>query len=436
MLPPKLKPLSSAHQPQWRRPLTILKDARILMKDETIDNPTETQSPGFFPKAQPDGLLASVLLAFLATAGLFYVNIMPALVAGLIDGLGFTNEQAGLVASANVYGAAIGALISVFLIKRLPWKPLSLILLLCLIGIDLISILPRTAAVMIALRFCDGLVGGTLVGTGLAVIARTKMPDRAFGMLLVVQYGLGGLGIMFLPKLVPLYGAKVLFLALASFSVVTLLMLGFLSAYPPKKQVALDISKQVEAVKLWPLVVTLGAIFMFQAANMAMAAFIIGLGRYFGLALDFISPALGAASWIAAAGAVLVIILADRFGRFWLLMGAIALSVAGTWAFHFSSSQGVYLMANIVTGITWAFVIPYLFGMCAEFDKAGQTAALGGFFSKMGLASGPAVGAFLLTHQNYGLLIDLSAIGLGISMVAALFAALSIDRRKRRLLAA
>ena len=31
-------------------------------------------------KAAPDGEIARVLLAFLAAAGLFYVNIMPALV--------------------------------------------------------------------------------------------------------------------------------------------------------------------------------------------------------------------------------------------------------------------------------------------------------------------------------------------------------------------
>ncbi len=78
------------------------------------------------PRAAPDGLLACVLLAFLATAGLFYVNIMPALVAGLIDGLGFSNREAGFVGSANVYGAACGALVAVFLVRRLPWRRVEL----------------------------------------------------------------------------------------------------------------------------------------------------------------------------------------------------------------------------------------------------------------------------------------------------------------------
>ena len=61
-------------------------------------------------KASPNGEIARVLLAFLASAGLFYVNIMPALVDGLIHGAGFSNRQAGMVGSSNVYGAALGAL--------------------------------------------------------------------------------------------------------------------------------------------------------------------------------------------------------------------------------------------------------------------------------------------------------------------------------------
>ena len=193
-----------------------------------------TGSTGGLRRAAPDGIVACVLLAFLATAGLFYVNIMPALVAGLIDGLGFSNQEAGFVGSANVYGAACGALIAVFLVRRLPWRRTAVVLFLLLLSLDLVSTLVTSAWPLIALRFLHGVVGGTSVGIGLAVMARTAIPDRAFGMLLTVQYGAGGIGLMFLPGLAKNYGPEVLFLALASFTLVTLAMLPFLAAYPPK----------------------------------------------------------------------------------------------------------------------------------------------------------------------------------------------------------
>jgi len=80
------------------------------------------------PVAEPNGEIARVLLAFLATAGLFYVNIMPALVDGLIEGLGFSNREAGFVGSANVYGAALGAFSAVFVVKRINWRAAAVVL--------------------------------------------------------------------------------------------------------------------------------------------------------------------------------------------------------------------------------------------------------------------------------------------------------------------
>ena len=86
-------------------------------------------------------MAAMIFLAFLASAGLFYVNIMPAIVDGLKEGLAFTDRQAGFVASANVYGAAVGALLIVFIVKRIDWRRVSYSLLTALIITDLLSML-------------------------------------------------------------------------------------------------------------------------------------------------------------------------------------------------------------------------------------------------------------------------------------------------------
>ena len=56
-------------------------------------------------------------------------------------------------------------------------------------------------------------------------------------------------------------------------------------------------------------------------------------------------------------------------------------------------------------GITWGFTISYLLGLASRFDSTGQMAAMGGFASKMGLASGPVVTAMLLGKDNYELII-------------------------------
>src|SRR3546814_2051198 len=71
----------------------------------------------------PDRLWLYALLALVATAGFFYVNIMSAIVDGLVTALGFSNEQAGTVGAANIYGASVGSLIAVLLVRRVRWRP-------------------------------------------------------------------------------------------------------------------------------------------------------------------------------------------------------------------------------------------------------------------------------------------------------------------------
>src|SRR3546814_797864 len=147
------------------------------------------------PVAQaPDRLWLYALLALVATAGFFYVNIMSAIVDGLVTALGFSNEQAGTVGAANIYGASVGSLIAVLLVRRVRWRPTLLSLLSLLLLLDLGSLAILDPGTLTAMRALHGLVGGTAVGTAYSVMARTHSPDRAFGMLLLVQFGLGGLG--------------------------------------------------------------------------------------------------------------------------------------------------------------------------------------------------------------------------------------------------
>jgi len=373
-------------------------------------------------------MIARVFLAFLSTAGLFYVNILPALVDGLITALGFSNQQAGTVASANLYGAAFGALLIVFLIKKLNWQLMAVLLLFGLISIDLTSIYVSQANTMIALRFADGFIGGMLVGTGFSIIARTQGPDRTFGVLLFVQFGLGGLGVMTLPGLVDQYGTKALFLSLIAFSTVTLLMLPFLPEYRVDEKAAAQRKIDHGKIRVLPLVLTLIAIFLFQAANNSLYAYIIGLGEFFGQQGAMITTTLGVAAWLGLVGAGLVVVISDRFGYVKSLLAGMMVTVVGTWALLHSDMGWIWITANCLVGITWAYTISYLLGLVSRFDAAGQMAAMGGFASKMGLASGPAIAGVLLGENNYALIIWVAVLGLVLSLLVILFPARMQDQ--------
>ena len=102
------------------------------------------------------------------------------------------------------------------------------------------------------------------------------------------------------------------------------------------------------------------------------------------------------ANIIAIAGALLVYKVGTKFGRAKPII--IGTSVAGlfTFALHWTELASVYFIANAITGITWAFTIPFLLGLCAALDKKGQIVIFAGFVSKIGLASGPLIAAMVI----------------------------------------
>ncbi len=216
--------------------------------------------------------------------------------------------------------------------------------------------------------------------------------------------------------------------AFCLFSLTTLVMLQFLPDYPVKPSSPRTPGAAPDRLQLGPLLLALVSVFFFQAANMGLFAFIIGLGKNHGLEVAFVSETLGIANWIATLGAVLVIVVSTRFGIFKPILGGMLLTLAGTYVFNYSDVKWIWIAANIGTGITWNFVISHLLGMCARFDQTGQTAVWAGFASKMGLASGPMLFSFIVGVGNYAALIAMALVLLTFATLTSAIPAWLLDR--------
>lgn len=396
--------------------------------NEAADNmtPPTATAPDSAPRESP---WLYVLLALLGTAGFFYVNLAAAIVDGLTGTLGFSSAQAGTVMSANIYGASVGGLIAVFVVRRLPWRPMLVGLLCVLLALELASLLVHSYHVLLPLRAVDGLIGGLSVGIALSLLARTRFPDRAFGALLVFQFAFGGLGSWWLPGLVKDHGTWVLFACMAAMDVAAVIAAIFLrmrDATPSTHGVATANVPAARAVAL--TAATLLALFLFQAANMSLFAFIIPLGQSHALTLPFISQTVGWTTWIGTLGALFVIVFGTKFGRTRPLFIAMIVTLIGIAGLYWSSHKGIFFGANASTAITWSFVIPYLFGIVSMLDRTGRLATLAGFISGLGLASGPLFAGWVVGPHDYAPLISMALAFLVIASVAMLVAARRVDR--------
>ena len=355
-----------------------------------------------------ESTLAAVMYAILATAGLFYVNLGGAFLSAFVDGLGVGRDEAGLIVSANKYGAAAGALIATFLVKNIPWRKSAAVLIVLMMIVDIISSQITSADNLIAIRFLHGTIGGISVGIGLSVIARTINPDKIFGMLLVVQYSFGSVGIWTVPRLVESFGHMAVFGVLMLFSLMTLLILPFI----PNVREAKSTNNPFKINFSFLLVLALGALFLFQASNMGVADYAFELGKDIGLVNTEISNLLTAANIISISGGLLVYVIGTKYGRTIPLFLGVTVSAIFTFLLHYSENITIYFIANTVTGIAWAFVIPYILGLCASFDSHGQMAALAGFVSKVGLATGPLVGSMFILNYGFEMILNIATIAL------------------------
>ena len=366
-------------------------------------------------------VLAAILYSIVATAGLFYVNLGGAFLSAFVDGLGVERDVAGYIVSANKYGAAFGALIATFIVKRVEWRKVIRLLFMALIAFDLISTQFSNPQTLIILRFIHGTIGGLSVGIGLSIIARTYNPDKIFGMLLVVQYSFGSIGIWLVPRLVDSFGYSAAFGTLISFTLMTLLILPFVPNVESPSKSDNTTSGLFQIPMTMMLFFVLCALFLFQAANMGVADYAFELGKDIGLSNIEISNILTLANIISISGGLLVYIIGTRFGRTIPLIIGISVATIFTYLLHYSDNTNIYFIANTFTGIAWGFTIPYLLGLCATFDFHGQMAALAGFVSKMGLASGPLVGSLFIISNGFSYIINLATIALLIALILSVY---------------
>jgi DHA1 family inner membrane transport protein len=381
---------------------------------------------------KPDGLTVAVILAILGTSGFNFLLIMAAIVSGLVDGLHISAGVAGRIASCNVYGMSAGAVIAVLIVRRVAWRPVVYALLCVLIGIDLSTTLIHNVGPLMLLRAVHGVCAGVLIGVSYGVFARSGMPDRCFGMLCAVQGCITGFGLMFLPRLVPIFGTAVLFIALAALSAIALLLVPLLPEFAIFKQpAAATASTGSWAAQLRPaLLLVVLSIFFFQGGNMALAAYIIELGRANALSLEFITNSVGIAGWVGMLGALLVVIIGTRWGRTGpIAIGTVAAVITNA-AFHASAWPIVYVAANIFSAMAWYFGVSYLFGLCAAFDRTGRSAAIASVASKLGYATGPFVASFLIgggAAANYSSVVNLAVVSLCISATLGIVASRQAD---------
>lgn len=359
-------------------------------------------------------LLPAIVVGVMGNTGIY---LIPLLLGAMVSDRGYTEQQAGLIASADLGGYAVMTFITAMFLIRRDWRRLALVGVAIMFVANLASTAVAAAGAFAAVRFLSGIGAGMLAAVATVSLGQTENPDRGYGLLFAASLLFGTAGLWGLPLLLGHTGLDGAYVFIAALAVlVGLLTFGLQQGVPPSTTA--DVTGGPRPRPVLAMLILL-AITLFWAHQNALYAYMERIGNASGLSAQFIGFTLGLANLTGFAGAALVAWAGSRFGRLIPLLLSTAIQLVCVWALSGTVSSVGYLVAIAVISLSWNVVNPMQIGVLAGVDRGGRLLALSSTVIGVGLAIGPALGAAVLRGADYSLVLWLVA---GLAVASLLLA--------------
>ncbi len=349
-----------------------------------------------FNPSSPRSVAAGV---FMGVMGAEVFIVQPGFVQGLVAHMSFSEEQAGLIASIEMAGFAAMTILLIYLTRRLNWRHmLSACIALTVVG-QFGSMLTNELTSFAAMRFIAGLGCGGIVSIGFAAIGLTDKPDRNFGILVAFSGVYGAIVLGFMPTLYEYAGMQGLLFFFAAFAALGLPLVRWLPASGGVVQ------GEIQSRSPLPLGLTisaLGAMFAYFLAQGVIWTYLFRIAIDGGLTEAQAAFGLTIAQFAGILGALIPTIVGARFGRGIMLAIAISAGVVPLLYFLFGTITALsYAIAVCIYNFGFNKTHPYLLATMASFDGSGRVVTYAVALQTLGLAVGPAVGAWLLGGNTF-----------------------------------
>jgi predicted MFS family arabinose efflux permease len=324
---------------------------------------------------QPRALFAAVSLSAIAV---LVFNALPVIVGTASDSLGLGDDTVGLMASLELAGIGITATSGMLWIRRIPWRPASIMALLVIAVGNLLSLQVGSAEQLLALRFVVGLAGEGLVFTiAMAAIGDSRQADRAFAFAIIGQIGLGAVALWAFPQIAAGGGFAAVMSTMAALALLGIALVAWLPRGGAK--VAKAEGEQDATPRDIPVAIPLtglAAMFIWFIGLSGIWAFIERIGVAVGISQASVGTLLaaGLAGGLVSSG--LAAWLGDRYGRLWPPLVAVGLHILMCLVIAGGISAITYAAVVLAFTFVWNLGLPYLLGLIANSDSSGKLVVL------------------------------------------------------------
>ncbi len=347
-----------------------------------------------------------VAIIYIAVVGPCVFILQPGFVQGLVAYLGLTEQQAGIVASAEMFGIATTTVVLAFVAQRVSWRKfVGTCVAVCAIG-NFATVGQSDPQTLAIIRFITGLGSGGLISLTFTMAALTERTDRNFGFIVTWVLIYGALGMLAMPSAYRVVGMNGVLVFFGLFCVSAMYFIRFL---PDTGEGHVDHTRQRE-YKAFVRRVALLAILIYNIAIGIVWAYLFLVGIDAGMAEQAVANALTVSQFLGIAGALLAVMLESRFGRLLPLIVGILGGAASVYLIVGEMDVSGFWLAVCGFNFLWNMSMPYLLATLAEFDYRGHTVVHGVAMQMIGFAIGPFFAASLLTQGGYDLVYPAGAV--------------------------
>ena len=338
---------------------------------------------------------------YMALAGYAVMVGLPVISTSWVDNLGFSEIQVGRVASADLFGLAIGAVIAYFVVARYDRRLLTVVAAGVAIAANLLCIYFQSYDATLVLRLAAGTGAGVYTGIAVATIGGHSRPAFAFGLELFAFAGSQGAELKFLPYL----SIEGMYIAFAGTFVVGLLFLSWLPRRPTDASLDVEVDvaepagdhhvehRHVPAYVPWLVLVAVG----FTYVNIG------GYWAYVELATvgtaaspEWVADMLVYTSVFSVIGCIVAVLLSNRFGLARPLLVTLIFQASIVFMLVFGITNSTVAFSMFAFNFCWIFVDIYQAATIANVDRSGRYVALLPAAQGIGNGIGPGLASMVL----------------------------------------
>jgi predicted MFS family arabinose efflux permease len=343
-------------------------------------------------------LVAGALLFSIGPAAML---VMPMIVGAYIDQLGFSSQQAGILASFEAAGICTASLLGLIWVKRLSWRLVTLAGLGCAFIANLLSIGVEAFALMLACRILASLGAGTAFAAATASLGEQDKPEAAFGIALAVQTVLLMAIMAMLAGIMESQGIGGIFFLLALLALMVALPVGWLPVRSERSGHMNGTTPGHDSSGGAQILVGLIAIVLFYAGALGFWVFLERIGDAAGHSNVMIGTVLAWALGAGALGGLGPVWLGDRVGIAWPIVASTSILIGVVLVTVGSVTAPLFALGAVVFNGMWIFGTAYQTALIAKLDRHGGYTVLIPAAQGAGAMVGPAMASMFVPGDQY-----------------------------------